>query len=265
MSSQPLSHRRARADILVTMFEAHSAARVPKTAPGCIAVIVVVLLLVVPLCESHADSVFSLAPATDVSLGAGSLSLFVVSQIITPQPGTAVPLDEVNRFDSLLIEPFSSCLDTVGTVGAYATLLLPSAMVLFETDNRERPVPYSAMYAEALLLAYGTKDLLKAIVPRYRPYTYVGSTPVGEEDDYFNSFPSGHTTLAFLATTFLSVTFAREYSTSPWRVPIAIGSYALAAGVGATRVLSGSHFMTDVLAGAAIGVLWGWLIPFLHS
>jgi membrane-associated phospholipid phosphatase len=30
------------------------------------------------------------------------------------------------------------------------------------------------------------------------------------------------------------------------------------------RITSGSHFLTDVLAGAAIGSLYGWLIPWLH-
>ena len=31
------------------------------------------------------------------------------------------------------------------------------------------------------------------------------------------------------------------------------------------RITSGSHFMTDVLVGAAIGSFYGWVIPFLHQ
>jgi membrane-associated phospholipid phosphatase len=47
-------------------------------------------------------------------------------------------------------------------------------------------------------------------------------------------------------------------------LPVIIGSYTLAAGIASMRILSGSHFLSDVLAGAAIGSLYGWLIPAVH-
>jgi membrane-associated phospholipid phosphatase len=31
------------------------------------------------------------------------------------------------------------------------------------------------------------------------------------------------------------------------------------------RIVSGSHFLSDVFVGAAIGSLYGWLLPFLHT
>ena len=37
-----------------------------------------------------------------------------------------------------------------------------------------------------------------------------------------------------------------------------------AAAVGTLRVAAGRHFPTDVLAGAALGSLIGWLIPTVH-
>jgi undecaprenyl-diphosphatase len=63
----------------------------------------------------------------------------------------------------------------------------------------------------------------------------------------------------------LSTTFAAEYPGSKWKIPVIAGSYTLAAGIAALRIASGNHFITDVLAGAAIGSLYGWLVPFLHQ
>lgn len=55
------------------------------------------------------------------------------------------------------------------------------------------------------------------------------------------------------------------YPDSPWRTPVVAGAYAVAAAAASLRVASGSHFLTDVLAGAALGTLSGWLVPVLHA
>jgi membrane-associated phospholipid phosphatase len=64
-----------------------------------------------------------------------------------------------------------------------------------------------------------------------------------------NSFPSGHTTYAFAAATFLSKEFREK---SIW---YAVGGYTIAAGVGAMRVLNNRHWISDVVAGAGFGIL----------
>ena len=82
--------------------------------------------------------------------------------------------------------------------------------------------------------------------------------------DFHRSFPSGTAALAFLPAAFISVTFSTEFPKSPWKIPVIVGLYAMAAGIGATRIFNGTHFLTDVLAGAAIGIFFGWLIPTFH-
>jgi membrane-associated phospholipid phosphatase len=67
-----------------------------------------------------------------------------------------------------------------------------------------------------------------------------------------------------LGATFFSTTFLHEFPGSKWRLPVIIGSYTAAAGVASMRILAGSHFLSDVLTGAVIGSLYGWLIPELH-
>src|SRR5439155_26788728 len=69
------------------------------------------------------------------------------------------------------------------------------------------------------------------------------------------SFPSGHAAVA--AATFAAVAFLVGRGRSQ-RVKafLAAGAAAIAVGVATTRVLLGVHWLTDVLAGLAIG--WAW-------
>jgi membrane-associated phospholipid phosphatase len=223
----------------------------------------VFLLVSLVAMGARAQSSHDLDLWTDLGLGIGALGLFTTSQLLEPQIGAQEPLDEINVLDRAVVRPFSTGLDAIGTCAAYATLVLPAIAVL-GLDTHDRFLVYPIMYGEAFLLTYGMKDLLKALVSRHRPYSYAGAVPPEESDDYYNSFPSGHTAFSFLGATFLTCTFARDHPESRWRTPLAISSYALAAGVAVTRVLSGSHFITDVMVGAAIGTLFGWAVPALH-
>ena len=65
----------------------------------------------------------------------------------------------------------------------------------------------------------------------------------------YNSFPSGHTATAFTAAHILH----KEYGElSPW---ISVGGYTVATFVGVSRILNNRHWISDVLAGAGIGIL----------
>lgn len=64
-----------------------------------------------------------------------------------------------------------------------------------------------------------------------------------------NSFPSGHTATAFTGAELLR----REYrGISPW---IGVAGYIVAAGTGFLRMYNNRHWLTDVVAGAGIGIL----------
>lgn len=78
-----------------------------------------------------------------------------------------------------------------------------------------------------------------------------------------NSFPSGHTATAFMGAELLR----REYwNVSPW---IGIAGYAVAAGTGFFRMYNNRHWLTDVIAGAGIGMLSVqaayWLYPVMSG
>ncbi|RYY25996.1 MAG: phosphatase PAP2 family protein [Chitinophagaceae bacterium] len=73
------------------------------------------------------------------------------------------------------------------------------------------------------------------------------------------SFPSGHTAQAFAAATFM----AKEYGhKSIW---YSIGAYTVATGVGAMRIMNNRHWISDVFAGAGVGILSTNLAYLTHQ
>jgi membrane-associated phospholipid phosphatase len=94
------------------------------------------------------------------------------------------------------------------------------------------------MYLVSITLAAGTTGIIKRSTNVLRP----------DGSDY-HSFPSSHTTLAFVSATFLH----EEYkSRTPW---IGITGYTIATISGVLRMLNNEHWMSDVLVGAGIGIL----------
>ena len=64
-----------------------------------------------------------------------------------------------------------------------------------------------------------------------------------------NSFPSGHTATAFMTASLLH----KEYGhINKW---YSIGAYTVASATGITRILNNRHWVSDVFAGAAVGIL----------
>lgn len=96
-----------------------------------------------------------------------------------------------------------------------------------------------------------TNVLLKHLVGRTRPWLVLeGLVPLVVEDDP-NSFPSGHTCAAFACC----VTWAR-CTGKRWLRCLCIAAALL---MGFSRLYVGVHFLSDVLAGCAVGCLCAWL------
>lgn len=74
-----------------------------------------------------------------------------------------------------------------------------------------------------------------------------------------NSYPSGHTAMAFTAATLLHLEYGRQY---PWLSAL---GYLSAGAVGFGRIANNRHWLGDVLTGLNVGILSGELAYYLSG
>ena len=178
--------------------------------------------------------------------------------------GSAFDKNDVPSFDRAFMQPFSSGFNTAGDIFQFVALLSPAALI---AAPMEEWLTIGVMYAETVLATYSLKEFAKALVNRTRPYMYYDERPLDliAKGDWNESFPSGHTALAFSGATFASYVFSKYFSDSPWKYVVTAASYSVAAATAIFRVAGGKHFLTDVLAGAALGTAVGFVVPWLHT
>lgn len=187
------------------------------------------------------------------------LILFIISASLFALDST-----EINRFDRLAVQHYNQNMDKTATALQIATMLTPA--VLF-SESPDQYLKIGVMYLETQLLTWGVTSFLKTTIDRPRPYMYHEDYPQAKVDsgDWDDSFPSNHTAMSFAGASFASYVFWKYNPDSKWRIPVTAASYSLAITVAALRVAGGSHFMTDVLAGAFIGTAIGIGVPALHT
>ena len=108
------------------------------------------------------------------------------------------------------------------------------------------------------LIAHGlaalSANILKHAIGRPRPkFMHAGNlefSPVSGSG--WDSFPSGHAAAAVAVATVLAVRFPRA------RWPILVAAVAIAA----SRVIRGSHYLTDVAGGTALGCIMGMVAAY---
>ncbi len=126
--------------------------------------------------------------------------------------------------------------------------------------------------SETFLLTLGVQQSFANFVGRQRPHGSVCGTDELPENtascevrDRYRSFFSGHTALSFSAAA-ATCTHHRHLPLHGGRyrwIPCATG-VVLASTTGTLRIVGDRHYFTDVMTGAAIGSLVGWLVPSLH-
>lgn len=184
------------------------------------------------------------------------LSVFAIGHL----GADPMPLPAVNGFDSMLMFPYSEPLSITSDVTQYISFFTPAAFAFVAPPSEWLEI--SLLYGTSALLSFGTRTLMKKSIERIRPYMYEPNPPA-DMDDYNESFPSGHSIMAFTGAAFTNALFALRYPDSPYRMPVTIAAWTFASATAALRVASGNHFVTDVLAGAAIGSFFGFAVPYL--
>lgn len=101
--------------------------------------------------------------------------------------------------------------------------------------------------------------LVKWIAGRHRPINFFAKGLFGF--DYFGvgyelaSFPSGHTVMAFSLAAAVSILFPR----------LSILAFIAAVSIGISRILITSHYLSDVIAGAGIGILSTMIVKYIFD
>ncbi len=128
----------------------------------------------------------------------------------------------------------SHAVSSVEQNGDILQIVVPLAglgtTLAYEKDNSGSKQFFKA-FATSQLITYS----LKALTQKTRPN---GSCCA--------SFPSGHTSAAFMGASFIQHRYGWKY---------AVPAYIAASYVGYSRVYAQQHYVEDVLAGAMIGVL----------
>ena len=138
--------------------------------------------------------------------------------------------------------------DTLGKQIGKSQLLGPaiglSFLVSRATENTDfQRFTYSL--AQGFIVTNTLTGGLKVITNRERP-----------DRASHTSFPSGHTSNSFMWAT----VFSRHYG---WKA--GVPAYALASYVGASRLKSRKHYLTDVVAGAVLGYIVGRTVTRDHA
>jgi undecaprenyl-diphosphatase len=104
----------------------------------------------------------------------------------------------------------------------------------------------------------GVKELIVQFIERARPFYYSDDInllipePLNEA---FQSFPSGHTIFFFALAT---VVYLKD---KKWGAVF----YGAAIIIGVSRVAVGVHYPSDILAGAVLGIITGYLTYYIYK
>ncbi len=138
----------------------------------------------------------------------------------------------------------------LGEVGAVC-IVTTAIFLIFPKTRKGGFVLAAALIVDFLIVNL----FLKNVVARPRPFTksdallaFLNSVSYKIPSDW--SFPSGHSAVCFCGASVLTILYKGK---AAW-------TYAVAAIVAFSRLYLGVHYLTDVLAGAAIGSLIGGLI-----
>jgi hypothetical protein len=134
----------------------------------------------------------------------------------------------------------------------YAPVAAVYGLDLAGVKSKHNFVDRTAMLLLSTAIAGGSTFITKNITSRTRPN--------GLDN---HSFPSGHSSMAFMAAEFMHQEYKDQ---SPW---YSILGYSMAVTTATLRLYNGAHWFSDVVAGAGYGILSTkisyWAYPFIKD
>jgi len=141
----------------------------------------------------------------------------------------------------------------------YYYLLVP-AYIVFRFIRKNKLWSHRVLFLFVSISASGLlSSLIKWLAGRNRPMNLFNNGQFGF--DYFRmihestSFPSGHTVTAFSLAAAVGILFPGL------RIPV----FAFAVAIGISRIMITAHYLSDVLAGAGIGILCTLVVKYFFD
>ena len=146
--------------------------------------------------------------------------------------------------------------------GSYLQYALGALLIVLAVWPVRRFRLFVAAFGAAIIARLAIKPLILLFVHRARPFVTLDGvrdiigTAAGEQ---LQSFPSGH------AVFFFALAMATYWYDKRWGTVFLAGALLM----GIARIIGGIHWPSDILGGALIGMLVGWLtvrlIPQRHA
>ncbi len=199
---------------------------------------------------------------------ASSFAIYLLSRIEPPSENEIKNLsrEDINSFDRFATYNWSPTASDISDVLLVSQMVSPLFLFSSEQIRKDYKI-FLVMNLELYLLYYGTTHITKSLIGGFRPYMYNENVPLDFKMDFESrlSFFSGHAAFSFASAVFLSTIYSKYYPDSNWKGVIWGSSIFLASITGYLRVISGMHFLSDVLTGAAVGSLIGYIVPLIHE
>ena len=195
---------------------------------------ILTLVLLLPHAEAQVDTATLSLHSLQVVPAATGAALFGMGSLLTFNP--SVNTYNVGVRDAVVNANLPHI--PVDDYLQYLTTATPVTLSLCGLKARHSTYKMALLEGGSYLLGAGWLNALKYKMGVMRP-----------DGSACNSFPSGHTFVAFTGAEILRREYGKDY---PW---IAAAGYTVAALVGALRIYNNRHWAGDVLAGAGLGVL----------
>jgi len=156
----------------------------------------------------------------------------------------------------------SVCLDGLAIFFAkYFEYILILALLLFLVKNFRKYWPMVVQaFSAAILSRFVLTNIIRWLWPRPRPFVGNHINLLFSYNPAEPSFPSGHAAFYFAIATVVLLYLKKVYPRPKfwWRTGVLffIASFLISI----SRVFSGIHWPSDILAGALVGILSAWLI-----
>jgi len=237
-----------------------------------IAITLTNILFLLPIQAHSNSSPYTLStPTESLLIGSGlallTYSFFARERInpLTDEEIASLSKNDINRFDRSAVNNWSPGGALLSDVILASTMAAPSLFLLNDNTRNDFMV-LGVMYAESILITSAMTMTVKNTTLRNRPFVYNHNAPYKEKKDKDArfSFYSGHTAHTFNSAVFFSTVFSDYYPQSQWRYMVWGSTLLAASTVGYLRYYAGKHYPTDIIAGAMVGSLTGYIIPALH-